>query len=78
MLFRSVEVLDRIHRGDDGRVEYHFVIADFLCTPTAGTMAAGSDAADAQWVPAADLDAFRLAPKARDVVAKAFELARRS
>src|SRR5439155_11424714 len=26
-----VEVLDRVHRTPDGRVEHHFVIIDYLC-----------------------------------------------
>ena len=28
-----VEVLDRIMRDDDGRVQYHFVLIDYLCRP---------------------------------------------
>ena len=32
-----VEVLDRIERDADGRVEYHFVIIDYLCRAVGGT-----------------------------------------
>ena len=31
-----VEVLDRVERSADGRVAYHFVIIDYLCTRTSG------------------------------------------
>ena len=46
-----VEVFDRVHRDDAGRVRYHFVIVDFLCRPVGGVLRAGDDALDARWVP---------------------------
>src|SRR4029453_11492737 len=27
-----IETFDRVHRDGDGRVRYHFVIVDYLCT----------------------------------------------
>jgi mutator protein MutT len=44
-----VELLDRIHRHQQ-RVQYHYVIADFLCSQTGGEMRAASDADAARWV----------------------------
>lgn len=44
-----VELLDRIHR-EDGRVRYHYVIADYLCRLTGGELRAASDAAAVRWV----------------------------
>ena len=44
-----VELLDRIHR-EDGRVRYHYVIADYLCRVVGGRLAAASDADAVQWV----------------------------
>src|SRR5712675_1460288 len=41
-----VEVLDRIRRDAIDRVEYHYVIVDYLCHPRGGTAACGSDADD--------------------------------
>jgi ADP-ribose pyrophosphatase YjhB (NUDIX family) len=43
------ELLDRIHR-EDGRVRYHYVIADYLCRVTGGEFRAASDAAAVRWV----------------------------
>jgi 8-oxo-dGTP diphosphatase len=43
-----IELLDRIYR-DDGRVRYHYVIADYLCRVTGGELRAGSDAAETRW-----------------------------
>jgi len=44
-----IELLDRIDREDE-RVRYHYVIADYLCRVTGGTLEAASDAAAARWV----------------------------
>lgn len=44
-----IELLDRIHR-EDGRVRYHYVIADYLCRVTGGGLRAASDAAAVRWV----------------------------
>jgi ADP-ribose pyrophosphatase YjhB (NUDIX family) len=48
-----VEVLDRIHREGD-RVRFHYVIADFLCRVTGGTLRAASDADAVRWVERAE------------------------
>jgi 8-oxo-dGTP diphosphatase len=52
-----IELFDRVHRRD-GRVQYHFVIADYLCTPCGGTLGAGDDAADLAWVKAEELERY--------------------
>jgi 8-oxo-dGTP diphosphatase len=44
-----VEVLDRIHR-EEGRVRYHYVIADYLCRVTGGALCAATDADAVRWV----------------------------
>jgi 8-oxo-dGTP diphosphatase len=48
-----VELLDRIHR-EDGRVRYHYVIADYLCRVVRGTLHADSDADAVRWVEPAE------------------------
>lgn len=44
-----VELLDRIHRVDD-RIQFHYVIADYLCRVTGGALEAASDADAVRWV----------------------------
>jgi len=44
-----VELLDRIYREDE-RVRYHYVIADYLCRVTGGSLQAASDADAVRWV----------------------------
>jgi ADP-ribose pyrophosphatase YjhB (NUDIX family) len=48
-----VELLDRIHREGE-RVRYHYVIADYLCRVTGGTLQAASDAEGVRWVERAE------------------------
>jgi 8-oxo-dGTP diphosphatase len=72
-----IEVLDRIHHGVDGRVEYHFVIVDYLCRPNDRRVEPGSDAADARWVALADLPSYHLTSKAQAVIEQGRVLAAR-
>ncbi len=43
-----IELLDRIYRQDN-RIQYHYVIADYLCRVTGGELKAASDAAAVRW-----------------------------
>lgn len=44
-----IELLDRIHR-DGERIRYHYVIADYLCRVSGGSLTAATDADEARWV----------------------------
>jgi 8-oxo-dGTP diphosphatase len=73
-----VELLDRIHR-EEGRVRYHYVIADYLCRVEGGQLAASSDAADARWVERAEWNshsALLLDPITTRVIETAWQRAR--
>jgi ADP-ribose pyrophosphatase YjhB (NUDIX family) len=63
-----VDVLDRIYTDATGRVEYHYVLADFLCRPRGGHLQAGSDVTDAIAVAPAALDAYALPADTRRVI----------
>ncbi len=66
-----VEVLDRISRDADGRVEHHFVLVDFVGRPSGGLLRSATDAEDAQWVPLSDLARYEVAPVTVSVIQKA-------
>ncbi len=68
-----VEVLDRISRDAGDRVQYHFVLVDFLCRVVGGELACATDAADARWALIDDLAA--VAPFTAAVIRKAFAMA---
>lgn len=71
-----VEVFDRIVRDDDGRVRFHYVLVDYLCRPIGGTLAAGSDVADAVFVHPSNLSRFAPADPATAVIDRALALSR--
>ena len=69
-----VDVFDRITFDADHRVHYHFVLVDYLCHATGGTLGSGSDASEVVLVEPSSLEQFRLTEKAVDVIARALRL----
>jgi 8-oxo-dGTP diphosphatase len=67
-----VEVFDRISRDADGRVQYHYVLVDYLCRVIGGSVACATDAADARWAARDELDS--IAPFTAKVILKAFSM----
>lgn len=73
---RPLEMLlafDRIQKNGD-RVQYHYVIIDYVCRKTGGRLKAGSDVLDARWVKREELPDYHVTPKAAEVIANAFVL----
>ena len=70
-----VEVLDRIVHDADGRVQYHYVLVDYLCWPESGTLVAGSDVGEVALAHPADLEGYDLTDTARSVIGRALQLA---
>ena len=68
-----LEVLDRIVRDAEGRIQFHYVLVDFLCRVTGGELRAGEDAEEARWLSAAELDEFPIADSAAEVLRKGLE-----
>ena len=70
-----VEILDRITLNEElDRVQYHYVLIDFACRVTGGTLSSGSDAEEARWVEPDALGEYRLAPVTVRVIEKAFQV----
>jgi 8-oxo-dGTP diphosphatase len=71
-----VEVFDRIVRDEAGEVRFHYVLVDFLCRVTGGTLGCASDAAAVHWLNREELNShskYRVAPFTIAVIEKAFE-----
>ena len=65
-------VYDRVLRDADKRVQYNYVLIDFLCRRVAGDIAAASDAAEVRWFTQEELPALNLAEDTLDVIRKGF------
>jgi len=68
----ALTVLDRIEKNGK-RVQYHYVIVDYVCRRTGGRLKSGGDVLDARWVNRVELPRYRITPKAASVIAAAFD-----
>jgi len=68
-----IDVVDRIHHSPDGRVEYHYVVVDYLCTPRSTALRSGSDADEVKWVERDEFAAHSLSDAVLRVIYKALE-----
>ena len=65
-------VYDRVLRAE-GRVQYHYVLIDFLCHRIGGELQAADDAAEVRWFTREELPPLKLAPDTQEVIQKGFE-----
>lgn len=75
LIVEAVELLgvyDRVLRNPEQRVQYHYVLIDFLCRQVAGELAAASDAAEVRWFAREELPGLKLAEDTVDVIRKGF------
>jgi 8-oxo-dGTP diphosphatase len=70
-----IEVFDRIMHDAEGRVQYHYVLIDYVCRPVGGTLMAASDVADVAWAEAVSLPEYRLTDKAMSMIGQGLALA---
>jgi mutator protein MutT len=73
-----IEVFDRIMHDAGGRVQYHYVLVDYVCRPVGGTLTAASDVADVAWVDPGALAEYQLTEKAVSVIGQGLALAAES
>lgn len=66
-------VFDRILRDAEKRVQYHYVLIDFLCLRVGGELLAASDAAEVRWFTREELPELNLAEDTLEVIQKGFE-----
>ena len=66
-----VDVIDRIGRDSSGVVTDHFVLVDFVCRATGGSVQGASDADAAEWVAVRDLETRGVASITATVIRKA-------
>jgi len=70
---RLFEIFQRIMRDEQGRVEYHYVLADYVCKVVGGNLRAGDDVSRAQWARRSELERYRLTEGTLEVIERAFE-----
>lgn len=71
------EVFERIMRDATGAPEYHYVLIDYMCRVTGGTLRAGDDVCRVEWVRRGDLPTLQITEGTLGVIEKAFDNRRR-
>ena len=71
-VLETVEVLERIIYDDDGKIEYHYVLVDYVCEPLSGTLQVADDAEAAEWVNRRDVSRYEITKGTPAVIEKAF------
>jgi ADP-ribose pyrophosphatase YjhB (NUDIX family) len=66
------EVFERLMRDPEGKAEYHYVLVDFVCEVTGGTLRPGSDVDEVRWVPVSELSGVELTEGTQMVIERVF------
>ena len=66
------EIFERIIPDPEGKIEYHYVLIDYLCRPVGGRLSAASDVSRVAWVTEQKLHDYRLTDGTLSVVERAF------
>lgn len=77
-----IEVFERIMPEESGRTEYHYILIDYICRRTGGTLQASDDASRAEWFTEDEVARLPLGIKITEgtprVIAKAFNWLRKN
>lgn len=71
-------VFDRVVRDAEGRVQYHYVLIDFLSKPKGGSLQAGGDAGEVRWFTREEAAALPLMKDTKEVIERGFAASARS
>jgi 8-oxo-dGTP diphosphatase len=77
-LTEIVEVLDRVVRDSDGRIQYHYVLIDYLARWASGDPAPSSDVLEVRWVVPDDLSQYQMTRGTADVIRKMLAAGKRA
>jgi 8-oxo-dGTP diphosphatase len=67
-----IEIFERIMRDEAGAPEYHYVLIDYVCRVTGGTLQAGDEVGGVQWTERGDLSKLQITEGTLGVIEKAF------
>ena len=73
-----LEVVERMVRDPDGRVQFHYVIVDYLARWTSGELVPSSEVLEARWVPPEDFPQYEMTRGTAEVVLRMLESGKRA
>lgn len=69
-LERPMDAIDNLIMSKDGRLQYHYVLLQFLVQLKGGTLKPASDVLDARWVPLDEVEKYDLTKSFRSFFKK--------
>jgi len=57
---KLMDVFDSVTLDEQGRIQYHFVIVNFLVRIVSGSLKTASDILEAKWVPLKEVEGYNL------------------
>ena len=69
--------VERVEKDAEGRIQYHYVVLDYLCERRGGEAAPASDSSEVAWVAESELGSYELDDAARGMIEKAFRMVKR-
>jgi ADP-ribose pyrophosphatase YjhB (NUDIX family) len=69
---RMFEIFERIMRDEAGAAEYHYILIDYVCRITGGSLCAGDDVARVAWMRENELADLQITEGTLGVIRKAF------
>lgn len=70
-------LFQRILRDARGRAEYHYLLADYVCKVTGGTLRPGDDVSRVEWVPRRRWKEYTMTEGTLSVIEEAYQRAYR-
>jgi ADP-ribose pyrophosphatase YjhB (NUDIX family) len=67
-----LEIFERIMRDSQGAPEYHYVLIDYICRVTGGSLAAADDVSRVAWVPRRLLPGYQITEGTLPVIEKGY------
>ena len=67
---RLIDAVDSIMLDEEGRIQYHYVLLDYLCQLRGGVLKAADDVHEIQWVPLRALQSLPITSSLNRVIAK--------
>jgi ADP-ribose pyrophosphatase len=71
-----IEVIERMVRDPDGKVQYHYVIVDYLARWVSGELAPSAEALEARWVAPEEFSQLEITRGTPEVVLRMLETGR--
>ena len=73
-----IEIVERMVRDNDGRMQYHYVIVDYLARWVSGELAPSSEVLEARWVPPEEFPQYDMTRGTAEVIHRMLEAGQRA